>query len=50
MTALCCAPAIGGKAADFVAWDEGRGAPARYDPQARRYHGPSIQLAYPASF
>ena len=42
--------AIGGKAADFVAWDEGRGAPARYDPQARRYHEPSTQLALSGKF
>jgi anaerobic selenocysteine-containing dehydrogenase len=42
--------AIGGKAADFVGWDEGRGAPIRYAPQGRGYHEPPIQLALSGEF
>lgn len=37
--------AIAGKVADFVAWDEGRGAVVRYDPEAHRYDEPPMQPA-----
>ena len=41
---------IGGQVADFVAWDEGRCAAIRYDPQARRYDESPIQLALSGGF
>jgi anaerobic selenocysteine-containing dehydrogenase len=34
----------------FVAWDEGRGTVLRYDPAARAYDRPPVQLALTGSF
>jgi anaerobic selenocysteine-containing dehydrogenase len=42
--------AVGGEDGDFVAWDEGRAAAVRYDPQTRRYEKPPIQLALAGEF
>ena len=42
--------AMGGRAKDFVAWDGGCGAVVRYDPEARCYDQPPIQVALCGEF
>jgi anaerobic selenocysteine-containing dehydrogenase len=37
--------ASGGDAQGFVAWDEGRGVPIRYDPSRRAFEAPPLRLA-----
>jgi anaerobic selenocysteine-containing dehydrogenase len=42
--------ATGGAEGGFVAWDEGRGAPVQYDPQARHYQTSPVSLALAGTF